>query len=472
MQRELKSQIERIPYNEVSFHPHSFGDPDGRLFWWKGELYRGIRSEWVHFYSQLLQDGVIQKLIDRGILIETEPSPLAIEGYEMVVHHRYIPFPAYAHEWCAAMLKDAALTIIELLIELAQHGLTLKDTHPWNVLFDAYKPVYVDFTSIIPKKDDYKWSENNSFYRFCLYPLILMSCGQERIARWLLWDYEGVRKSDVLMLTGDHNLLASIPSVMNRLTSVLRQRSPDPYRELLKKVLKPMQSKFYKQSHSRKFQLEFLEQIRRRVESITLHSLKTEDSDGNSISYASTVKQKCIYRILSDLQPTSVLDLFGNTGQYSKPAALLGSRVVSFNTDPRCSTQLYYDARDKKLPILPLIMDFTRPTPYRGLSNECFISAAGRFKCDMVLALAWAHNAIFKRRLNFDQIVEGLAQFSKRWLVAEFVPREDPDICKLWSDSFSWYTLDNFISALRKWFNVVKIVPSYPEPRVLLLCEK
>ena len=287
-----------------------------------------------------------------------------------------------------------------------------------------------------------------------------------------MWDYEGVRRSDVLVFTGGHNLSASIPSVMNRFTSVLRQRLPGPYREMLKKVLKPIQSQLHKQSYGRESQLKFLEKIRRQVESITLPSQKTEDPDRNLISYASTVKQKCIYNILSELRPASVLDILSNTGQYSKLAAQVGGRIVSFDTDTRRITQLYYDAQDSRLPILPLIMDFTRPTPSRGLSNECFIAATERFKCDMVLALSWAHNAIFQRCLNFDQIVEGLAQFSKRWLVAEFVPREDADICKFWSGSFSWYTLDNFISALRKWFNVVKIVPSYPEPRVLLLCEK
>jgi hypothetical protein len=88
----------------------------------------------------------------------------------------------------------------------------------------------------------------------------------------------------------------------------------------------------------------------------------------------------------------------------------------------------------------------------------------------MVIALTLIYQIIFKRRLNFDQIVEGLALFSKRWLVVEFVPPEE-DVRQWWSQTFSWYTLDNFICTLRRRFHTVSILPSHPKPRVLL-CEK
>lgn len=218
--------MDHIPSCEVSFHPHSFADPAGRLFWWNGQLYRGISAEWAGFFRQLFQDGLIKRLIDRGLLQETELTPLILDGYEMVVRHRCVPFASYPNEWCAAMLKDAALTIIELVTELAQRDLTLKDAHPWNVLFDAYRPLYVDLTSIIPQKDDAKWRGYEEFCRFCLYPLILISHGQERIARCLLPEYEGVSKSDLLMLTRGPGTSRLSRSGAYRLISALQQRVP------------------------------------------------------------------------------------------------------------------------------------------------------------------------------------------------------------------------------------------------------
>ena len=38
-----------IPFEEIHFHPTSFCDTDGRVFWWKGELYRGITENYANF---------------------------------------------------------------------------------------------------------------------------------------------------------------------------------------------------------------------------------------------------------------------------------------------------------------------------------------------------------------------------------------------------------------------------------------
>ena len=51
------------------------------------------------------------------------------------------------------MLRDAALAILTLAAELAERGLTLKDSHPWNVLFHGTRPVWVDVTSVGPRDD-------------------------------------------------------------------------------------------------------------------------------------------------------------------------------------------------------------------------------------------------------------------------------------------------------------------------------
>jgi len=390
-----------------------------------------------------------------------------------------VPFASYPEEWCAAMLKDAALAMVELLTELAQYGLTLKDAHPWNILFDAWKPVYVDLPSIMPIKDDAKWPGYDQFCRFYLYPLILMAHRQDRIARRLLPEYEGVSKSDLLRLTQRSLLSASLSSMMGRLTSLLRQDVARACDSLLKIGPKRLQTLVRKESHGQESHLALLKEIKREVESITLPSLNAEElsHDENSTPSISpqnawTAKQHGLHKILAELRPGSVLDIGSISGWYSKLAALFGSTTVSFDTNSTRIAQLYYDARDGKLSILPLVMDFTDPTPSRGLSSHWSIAATERFQCDMVVALALVHQIVFKRCLNFDQIVEGLALFSKRWLVVEFVPAQDEDLRKCRSHIFSWYTLDNFISTLRRRFHSVSILPSHPKPRVLLLCEK
>jgi hypothetical protein len=483
--------VEQIPICEVKFHAHSFFDPIGRLFWWNGQLYRGIRTNWTPFFSRLFQEGIIQKLVEQNLLIETKLTNLRIDGYELVVHHRTLPFLSYPHEWCAAMFKDAALTTIELAIELAKHGLTLTDPHPWNLLFDAYKPTFVDF-SAIDDINDSVWLAYDRFCQFYLYPLLLMSQGQDLAARLLVYEGEGVLKQNLLGLTPKSALAASRSqlSVASRLEAFLRQQLPSSYLKQLKKTLNSIrvlnqsatttehQQKFI-ETIKQKSHLKFLENVKREIECISLPSINERGanpdnrvSPGLSNQDNWSVKQKNIYKILAELRPTSLLDIGCSTGFYSKLAALAGSQVLAFDLNPVRVTQLYHDARSQKLPILPLIMDFTKPTPSRGPCSHWSLAASDRFQCDMVLALKLVHHLV--RDIYFEQIVEGLASFSKRWLVVEFIPLEDPEVAdKWWSARMAaWYKLDNFIHALEKKFHSVSILPSHPNSRVLLLCEK
>src|SRR4029079_18733966 len=104
-----------IPTEEIEFHPTSFCDRAGRLFSWKGELYRGITKHRASVLKKFLDDGSAQGLVDKG-LIDTELTEFAVDGYEIVVKHRRVPFVSYASEWCPEMVKDAALCVADLEI--------------------------------------------------------------------------------------------------------------------------------------------------------------------------------------------------------------------------------------------------------------------------------------------------------------------------------------------------------------------
>jgi hypothetical protein len=179
-------QPNEIPPEEIAFHRLSFADTNGRLFWWKEELYRGIGPKRQDLYNRLLEPGVVQNLIKEGLLVDTEVSLLSMNDYPLILKHRVIPFVSYVYEWSSLMLKDAALALIEIEMRLAQEGLTLQDAHPWNILFNGSKPIYVDFCSIVPAQPNTLWPAAGEFYRFFIYPLQLMSHGHSRIARWLL----------------------------------------------------------------------------------------------------------------------------------------------------------------------------------------------------------------------------------------------------------------------------------------------
>ncbi len=463
----------RLPADEVVFHPHSHGDPAGRLFRWNGELYRGIRAPWAPFIRRLFQDGLIDRLVSRGLLIETQLTSFRLDGFELILHHREVPFASYPEEWCATMLKDAGLAILDLLAELAPHGLSLKDGHAWNVLFEAGRFIYVDLSSLVPMGDGDTWPGYDSFCRSCLYPLILMSQGQERIARRLLPETGGVRRADLLLLA--RNLESPmIRPVLSYLGSSLGKRLPASWRRVLKAGF--LASSLPGDVKPGGFPSRSLDQLRRQVENLALphgspltKAAQTSESR-SGLQDPSRTHEDEVYRILADLHPTTMLDMNTGSGSAAMRAASLESQVVAFDSDSGRITRVYHEVREAKAPVLPLVMDFADPTPSRGVFGHWAIAASDRFRCDLVLAQDLVRHMALERHLDFRHIAGGLALFSRRWLVVEFDPNKGS--AQESSVDQSWYTLENFIIALRQHFRGITIRPFGPGPRALLVCEK
>ena len=142
------------------------------------------------------------------------------------------------------------------------------------------------------------------------------------------------------------------------------------------------------------------------------------------------------------------------------------------DTDETAVGNLYRDASENGLNIQPLVMDFTNPTPGRGIGNDLGAPATERLPCEMALAIALVHHLVFSQHMRFDQIAKGLAAFSRRWLLVEFPAKEDKHVSKMYTDSFGWYSLDGFRSELMKYYSTIQCYPSVREERKLLLCTK
>jgi len=467
----MLTQNKRIPLEEVNFHPMSIMDDAGRLFWYQGLLYRGINRDWAPFYRELIERGTIDDLVKKGLLVHTEVSNLKVDNFELVLKHDVLPFVSYPHEWCAEMLRQAALRVLDLEIELRQRGLILKDSHPWNVLFNHCNPIYVDVGSIVSGDNtDSDWKVHEEFCRFFWYPLQLMAHDHERMASLLLQDEQGVLEAEVRLLAPNGG--RSIPAIARWL---MKGCVPVHARGPLRKVLAclgitaPM-------SGTRP---DLIRTMRRQVESLEFPYRKTPWSEYYASEFPLfvpceewTEKHKSMYAILSQTRPHSVLDIGSNRGWYTQLAAKLGSNVVAFDVDNSSIGKLYDEARGQNLRILPLKIDFRSPTPFYFGRHQWAIPTENRLQCEMVFGLALVHHLVFKQYMNFQQIVDGLAAFSSKSLVVEFIPREDIFVREWWSDRYSWYTLEEFKKSLYRFYRTITTFPSFPEPRLILLCEK
>jgi hypothetical protein len=457
--------MERIPHEEIHLHPHSFCDSDGRLFQWRGELLRGISRERAPFFAGLFESGEVARLARAGLLIDTEPTTLSLDGYGMVVRHRRLPFVSYPTEWPAAMLRDAAITTLALAAELAARGLTLKDAHPWNLVFDAYRPVWVDFGSIVPW-DGGEWPALDEFLRFSLRPLALMAAGQDRIARCLMPEDEGVGEAELAALASPPTVRGLLRGLGARSLRAARGRVPGRVGAAARRGLGSLR----RGAGGPEAGADVFERLRREVEDIGLPPDGARPDAPAAAGEAWPRARGFLRRALEEIRPASVLDVGSNAGWRSLLAARLGAAVVSFDADPRHAARLYAAAREGGLPILPLVMDVTKPTPARGISSHWLMAATERLRCDMVVALDLLDRLVFDRRLDFRHVVEGFAAFAERWLVVEFVGRggESPGT----GHAPGWYTAENFAAALGARFRNVTVAPGDGAERTLLLCEK
>ncbi|MGI8437857.1 MAG: class I SAM-dependent methyltransferase [Chthoniobacterales bacterium] len=458
-----------LSQDEVRFHPASYQDEAGRLFHWEGGLYRGISAASAPFLAGLVESAAFQKLVADKRLIETEIAPFAIEGFPLVLRHRRLPFVSYPFEWSGPMMKAASLAVIDLARALARADLMLKDAHLWNVLFDGSRPVWVDITSIVPLEGRKEWPAAAEFHDECVYPLILLAQGRPSLARWLLAQDNGMPHDEL-------ETLGLARSVSADVATLARRHLSERHRRILRRTLQPLRHlRSQKPTPPATFSLpQQLEALKAEIENISLPATGTRAAHPPATpEQSSDAKQRSLQKILDQTKPRTVLDLASGSGWYSELAANFAAHVVAFDSDATAAAQLFRNAEARQLSILPLVMDFTRPSPSRGLASHSHIAATERFPCEMVLLLGFLHDLVFRyRRLGLNEICDGLAAFSQRWVVVEFIPGDDPEVAALQSDWFAGYTLENLKTALSRYFPKIEIFPSQPDSRVLLLGEK
>lgn len=92
----------------------------------------------------------------------------------------------------------------------------------------------------------------------------------------------------------------------------------------------------------------------------------------------------------------------------------------------------------------------------------------------------FVHHLALGNGLGFNHIVQVLSIFTNKYLLVEFVARDDKLITAeptfspaFHSDpnEFGWYTLDNFIQVLQTHFLHIKIERAYPDSRIIAICE-
>jgi len=435
----------KVSWADVTPAPSFHKDPAGSVFYYRGEVYRGIRPAYEDFYRNLLTADFFPKLVEAG-LVDTEISDLTVEGFPLVLRHRKIEFESVWGEWCSWMIQDATALMLELSLALAKRGLFLSDIKPGNVLFDSARPVWIDLGAVVPLKSVNRRQWLRRLWQNSIFPLWLMSKGMHDMGRLIYQEVPGQGLQDrIARPPWDW-----FPLYFRRLASKSRRKNfPAILAKLLRYVrgleLKPRGGVWIK----------YREGIMPRI---------TDPGSFNA-------KQENVFRVLKELPKGTLMDIGCNKGWYSELAASLGHRVLAFDTDNETICHLYRSVKANNLPILPLIMDFAWPTPNYGLGlggRDAF----ERLRCDVTLGLALVHHLVFRNHLRFETIAWILDRFTRSCAIVDFPPKEDITVAKWIRPGLEWYTLDHFVAALKPYFPKIALYQSDPTPRQLLVCRR
>ncbi len=451
-------------------------DPNGFVFLHEDKIYRGIHRENESFYRSLFEQGMVRDWVRIHNLVESQPTTLSIPEADcpFVIEHRRIEPLTYCVEWTPSMLKSAALSLLELNIALQEKDCILQDAYPWNILFEATRPVHVDFTSIVPVNGQkLLWPAYQQFLNFFIHPLQLASMGKGALARFLLQDYiHGVSLDDVhahmsLRYKLRHPLSYSLSQAMRWMNCRAQKQ---------KHLKVGLQNRISQQTQSgpgREMRVRFLKGLLKKTAAIPLPSPRD-----NWTGYYEGCEGACqekklqvLESLLEKIRPETLLDLGCNRGRYSLLAAQKGARVISMDASESCVEALYHAAREGDYPITPVVGNALNPTPAFGFLARQFPSMITRFRSQVVLCLALMHHLHINGRQSMDRIAQLMDALSERAVIFEYVDPEDDNNRLLDHGRVIDYSLASVSEALRRYFKLTAFDSDRPT-RKILLCEK
>lgn len=427
-----------------SYDPASFKDPDGRVFYKEGRVFRELTPIGATKIRILLEKYFIKEAFSKRTIAFTEYySPTEL------VHEEISPI-SYAYEWSFSMLRDAALLTLDLQLRALKDGYTLKDASHFNIAFRSTKgPVFLDIASFEPYQEGRPWRAYGQFCCAFLFPLFITA-------------YLGIPFQLLLRAT-----MGEIPLSLARSMFGWRyffERGVFKYILLSAKLesdFSYLLEWIYKNiSISLDSTLNNVLKLQELIDNIAVRKSDTIWSNYSAThSYTpedENAKQEFVRKFASTYaHGLNLVDFGTNIGTYSLIASEYCSQVLSLDSDPSCIDFIYTHV--KKNNILPLVYDLTNPSPSQGWQLRERLPLFKRFRSHAFLALALVHHLRITANIPLEHIMTWLVSAGGCGVV-EWVEKRDPMVQKLLiakSDTYCDYTYDHFYTLLRIHFDIL-----------------
>jgi hypothetical protein len=417
---------------EVSFLPNSLADPDGRVFTYKNRIFRVIWNKNLgDIYTKILNSPFAQALFQNGLITTKINSEINISEAALILEHEKISFHTVPGELTDHMFWQSCKTIVSLYQLLDKNGFSLKDAHPWNILFNRGRPEFIDFTSIVKGEQDLRvWYDE--FYIYCRVPLFLAS---QRLFKKLAWDYRKENSIGFGIAIAKSRWFKRIFHLINPL--------PD----------------FKNTGRFLTYLSEWMEKNKPHIkqEGTWSNYIQADDDD---VANPKTIKDQFVLKTLKKAKPRTVLDTAANKGFFSEMAASLGASVVAFDYEQYCVDACRDRAASKNLDITAALMDFRYPIPASDIGLSIPDSLT-RFKSDIVIALGLVHHLCLTQNFPVELFCRLCMSYSNFGVIMEYIYPEDIHVSNWNIDIPGDYSLEAF----RKYFAVK--YSSYEESEIL-----
>jgi len=430
----------------------SFRDPSGFVFTSEGTLYRQVNRVFAAEFDACVSSGLYDDLATSGLLVahrDVGVSHAAASDAHTVIEPARIPFISYPYEWSFGQLRDAALLTLDIQMRSLARGFVLRDASAYNVQFRDGAPVFIDTLSFERYQDGRPWIAYKQFCEHFLVPLALMSATDVRCGRLQREYLDGIPLDlgSALLPRRSWTKLGMVLHVHLHARAMRRYASASVAKESGSRTL------------SKSALTGLINSLRDLVSSLDWVPAGTTWADytaDNNYSDAS-IEAKCqlVRDYVKAAEPSTVWDLGGNTGKFSRVAREVADSVVCFDFDPAAVELNYRDVRARKeTGLLPLQLDLMNPSPANGWAHEERQSLEERGPADVVMALALVHHLSIASNVPLPRVAEYFARLG-RALVIEFVPKSDSQVVRLLTnraDIFPDYTIEGFERAFEPFF--------------------
>ena len=435
-----------------------------------------MNASFLEDWQAALNSGLLSESFAKGRLpafhATLPPVPGAVAGIEV----EKIPFISYPYEWCFSQLKDAAMLTLDLHLAALEKDMILKDASAYNVQFVGCSPKFIDLFSFERRHEGAPWPAYRQFCMHFLAPLAL--------CRYLgLWaGMQSKLRTDGIPLSQAAAMLPWKARLRPGLAlhivahAAMERRHADA-REAADKV---------RRIHMGKKELVNLAlALRDQVEGMTLPANHTQwgryYSDTNYSERAFACKQRLVEaaaRKATDGQAMAI-DLGANTGVFTALMAPHFAFVLAPDVDP-VAVELHYAALRKESGgsnILPLVMDFSNPSPALGWACAERQSFPARCKAKLISVLALVHHLVLTEGIPFTQLAPFFHSMLENGgtLLMEFVPKEDSQVQRMMAarpESLAGYSLEAMRTAFAGFFHEARQAPVEDSKRILFIYEK